>query len=57
VPIRGDDVCGLHWSHNLRVVPASQNLSKGNCFDPDTHVHTLPCHTCDSSNPDLREVQ
>ena len=57
VPIRGDGVCGLHWSHNLRAVPASQNLSKGNCFDPATYVHELPRLTCDSRNADIKELQ
>lgn len=55
VPIRGDGVCGLHWSHNLRVVPATQNLTKGNSFDPDTYVHKLPRPNSDGFN--LKEGQ
>lgn len=32
VPICSDEVCGLHCEDNLRVVPASQNQSKGNRY-------------------------
>lgn len=32
VPIRGKNVCGLHVETNMRVVPATVNLSKGNSY-------------------------
>ena len=35
VPLTSPLVCGLHVEHNLRVIPASKNKSKGNYHWPD----------------------
>ena len=32
VPLRHPRVCGLHVEHNLRVIPAVQNIAKGNRY-------------------------
>ncbi len=37
VPLKNDRVTGLHWEGNLAVIPATDNLSKGNRFWPDDH--------------------
>jgi hypothetical protein len=35
VPLQSDIVCGLHCLSNLRIIPASENLSKNNHHWPD----------------------
>ena len=33
IPLKGENVCGLHVWWNLRIIPAEMNLAKGNALD------------------------
>lgn len=35
IPLTSDTVCGLHCSDNLQLIPAAENLAKGNYYWPD----------------------
>lgn len=35
VPLKGRNVCGLHWEGNLQVLPGAENIAKGNRSWPD----------------------
>jgi 5-methylcytosine-specific restriction endonuclease McrA len=35
VPLKSDEVCGLHWEGNLQLLSKTENISKGNRYWPD----------------------
>lgn len=38
IPLQSDLVCGLHYESNMQLMPASDNISKGNRHWPDQWV-------------------
>ena len=45
IPKCGERVSGLHIASNLQVIPAKENLSKNNRFDPNTHEEPIWHHS------------
>lgn len=41
VPLQHPLVCGLHVWDNLQLLTRTENIAKGNRFDPNTYVHTF----------------
>ena len=39
IPLQGELVCGLHHPNNLQILPAKENLAKGNSFKEELIWH------------------